>query len=497
MDDIQVFDIRDRISESVVDFFDTMLSLEVALVDEGESTGEKVGKISGNIGFAGDVVGMLRFEVTNTFSQIMAAEMLGMEVEELEGDEEVKDVILETCNILAGNLKSAFNDHGLPCVISTPAITMGNDFDVEILNMARYERFVFHCDFDGQHRILIEVCVKSRDDALPEVMKKLTNVDVSRFERLDIISTAGDTLIELFELMLSMKLEAWDAASEAVQQGDRVVATVNFAGDVLGAVSIVAERNFARIITGKMIDRPLEEIQNEEEIKDVIGEICNIVSGNLKGGFSDSGLVCEVSLPSITSGHDFKIEVLNMARYERFCFRFYDHEIFIEVCVKIDESVVISDSETAETEPEVKVIPEDDPIETGAAPDELSELDSLPDVQTEDSGPVIPAVDPKPDVNAGKAVETTGGKFPMNVDFILDIPIEVSVELGKTRMKLSELRELGPGNSIVFDNIEDEKLEIFANNQLIAKGEVVVEKGKYGIRVTEVVSRLERIRKLK
>jgi hypothetical protein len=45
-------------------------------------------------------------------------------------------------------------------------------------------------------------------------------------------------------------------------------------------------------------------------------------------------------------------------------------------------------------------------------------------------------------------------------------------------MKLSELRELGPGNSVVFDNIEDEKLEIFANNQLIAKGEVVVEKGK-------------------
>jgi CheY-specific phosphatase CheX len=143
MDDIEVFDIRDRISESVVDFFDTMLSLEVALVEEAESTDEKVGKISGNIGFAGDVVGMLRFEVTNAFSQIMAAEMLGMEVEELEGDEEIKDVILETCNILAGNLKSAFNDHGIPCVISTPAITMGNDFDVEILNMARYERFVF------------------------------------------------------------------------------------------------------------------------------------------------------------------------------------------------------------------------------------------------------------------------------------------------------------------------------------------------------------------
>ncbi len=497
MDEVEVFDIRDRINESVVDFFDTMLSLDVEVVDEATSTEETVGKISGNIGFAGDVVGMLRFEVTNGFSQIMAAEMLGMEVEELEGEEEIKDVILETCNILAGNLKSAFNDHGLPCVISTPAITMGNDFDVEILNMARYERFVFRCSLMGEHFILIEVCVKSRDDALPDVMKKLTNVDVSKFERLDIISTAGDTLIELFELMLSMKLEAWDWAGDETEKGDRVVATVNFAGDVLGAVSIIAERNFARIITGKMLDRPLEEVQNEEEIKDVIGEICNIVSGNLKGGFSDSGLVCEVSLPSITSGRDFKIEVLNMARYERFCFKFYDHNIFIEVCVKIDESVVIADSVTVEIEPAVEEIGEEPPAESAPVPDESPKPDTPSEAKDVEPVPEIPAVDSKPDASAGKSVDTKGGQFPMNLDFILDIPIEVSVELGRTRMKLSELRELEPGNSVVFDNIEDEKLEIFANNQLIAKGEVVVEKGKYGIRVTEVVSRIERIRKLK
>ena len=497
MDDIQVFDIKSRVVDSVIDFFDTMLSLEVVLVDEAESTDEKVGKISGSIGFAGDVVGMLRFEVSNAFSRIMAAEMLGMEVEEIEGEDEIKDVILETCNILAGNLKSAFNDHGLPCVISTPAITMGNDFDVEILNMARYERFLFSCNIMGKHHILIDVCVKSRDDALPDVMKKLTNVDISKFERLDIISTAGDTLIELFELMLSMKLKAWDSASDAAYQGDRVVATINFAGDVLGAVSIIVEKNFARIITGKMIDRPLEEIQNDEEIKDVIGEICNIVSGNLKGGFSDSGLVCEVSLPSITSGKDFKIEVLNMARYERFFFRFYDYEIFIEVCVKIDETVVAAETAADKTEHDVKETVESPSIESNQAVEVLKETDSPSDTRGDKVFPEISEMEPEPNLIPEKAVETHDAKIPMNVDFILDIPIDVSVELGKTRMKLSELRALGPGTSIVFDNIEDEKLEIFANNQLIAKGEVVVERGKYGIRVTEVVSRIERIRKLK
>ncbi len=497
MDEIQVFDIRSRIVDSVVDIFDTMLSLEIALVDEDESTVERGSRIAGNIGFAGDVVGMLRFEVSQAFSEIMAAEMLGMEVEDLEGDDETKDVILELCNIIAGNLKSAFNDHGLPCVISTPAVTTGNDFDVEILNMARYERFVFRCSALGEHHILIEVCVKSRDDALPDVMKKLTNVDVSKFERLDIISTAGDTLIELFELMLSMKLEVCDSVDNAESQIDRIVASVNFAGDVLGVVSIIAERSFARIITGKMIDKPLEKVQDEEEIRDVIGEICNIVGGNLKGGFSDSGLACEISLPSITSGKDFKIEVLNMARYERFSFQFYEHKIFVEVCVKIDDNVVVSDTVTDETGHDLAETSESPSVDSNPIPDDSAEIDSPSDGGEVHAFPEISEMEAKSKMDTLEIAETAGAKIPMNIDFILDIPVEVSVELGKTRMKLHELRELEPGSSVVFDNIEDEKLEIFANHQLIAKGEVVVEKGKYGIRITEVVSRIDRIRKLK
>lgn len=82
MDEIQAFDIKGRVVDSVVDIFDTMMSLEVTSVDEDESTGETGSRIAGNIGFAGDVVGMLRMEVSSTFSEIMTAEMLGMEVED-------------------------------------------------------------------------------------------------------------------------------------------------------------------------------------------------------------------------------------------------------------------------------------------------------------------------------------------------------------------------------------------------------------------------------
>jgi len=491
MDEIQVFDIRSRLADSVIDIFDTMLSLEVTLVEE-KPADANAARISGNIGFAGDVLGMLRFEVTDEFSQIMAAEMLGMEVEELEGDDEVKDVILELCNMMAGNLKSAFNDHGLPCVISTPSLTTGSDFNIEILNMARYERLLFECSAMAEHPILVEVCVKS-PDALPEIMQKLTSVDISKFKRLDIISTAGDTLIELFDTMLSMQLEVCETADDAEYKGDRIVGSVNFAGDVLGVLSIVAKKNFARIITGKLTDQPLEQVQDEEEVKDAIGEICNIVAGNLKSGFCDSGLGCEISVPSITAGKDFNIEVLNMARYERFSFQFYEHKVFVEVCVKIDESVAVLESDSHETDHSITEIEK----EQEAAPKEDSPELSEPGSSAEPIFPDLSNTGEKPESLSEETAGTDGDKAPMNIDFILDIPVEISVELGKTQMKLNEVRELTPGNSIVFDNIEDEKLEIFANNQLIAKGEVVVEKGKYGVRVTEVVSRLERIRKMK
>ncbi len=491
MDEVEVFDIKGNVVEAVAGFFETMLSLEASLIDEDPSPGDQGSKISGAISFAGDVVGTYRIEVSDAFARIITTEMLGMDLEDLEGEDEVKDVILETCNILAGNLKSALNDHGLPCVISTPAITMGSDFDIVTLNMARYERFMFHCSAMGEHRILVEVCIKLREDALPEAIKKLTNIDVTKFKRLDIISTAGDTLIEMFELMLSMKLEACDAANDLMSQGDRFVASVNFAGDVMGVVSIIVGKSFARIITGKMIDRPLEEVQDEEEIKDVVGEICNIVGGNLKGGFSDFGLLCEISHPSITTGNDFKIEVLNMARYERFSFRFYDHDIFVEVCVKIDENVVIPDAVEDEAGDEESPVALDPVIEPPP------EMDALFGPETDEADLNIPEILKQPAMIPEETVEPDAAGISRNIDFILDIPIEVTVELGSTRMKIHELRELRPGSSVVFDNIEDEKLGIFANNQLIARGEVVVEKGKYGIRVTEVISRMERIRSFK
>ncbi|MFZ7125720.1 MAG: flagellar motor switch protein FliN [Desulfobacterales bacterium] len=93
--------------------------------------------------------------------------------------------------------------------------------------------------------------------------------------------------------------------------------------------------------------------------------------------------------------------------------------------------------------------------------------------------------------------ETNGGSESRNnIDFIMDIPVEVVVELGRTRIAIKELLKLNKGAAVVLSNLEGEPVDIIANKKLIARGEVLVEKERYGIRVTEVVSSSERVRHL-
>lgn len=83
------------------------------------------------------------------------------------------------------------------------------------------------------------------------------------------------------------------------------------------------------------------------------------------------------------------------------------------------------------------------------------------------------------------------------LDFILDIPLELSVELGRTSMLINDLLQLGPGSVVELNKLADEPMEIFANNKLMARGEVVVINEKFAIRLTDIVSPLERIKSLK
>jgi flagellar motor switch protein FliM len=88
------------------------------------------------------------------------------------------------------------------------------------------------------------------------------------------------------------------------------------------------------------------------------------------------------------------------------------------------------------------------------------------------------------------------GKGTENLDLLLDIPLEITIELGRTKMLINDLLKLGQGAVIELSKEAGDTLEILANNRLIAKGDVVVVNKKYGVRLTEVISPVERLEKL-
>jgi len=93
--------------------------------------------------------------------------------------------------------------------------------------------------------------------------------------------------------------------------------------------------------------------------------------------------------------------------------------------------------------------------------------------------------------------ETNNEKSADNIDVILDIPVTLSLEVGTTVIAIRNLLQLNQGSVIELDRLAGEPLDVKVNNTLIAHGEVVVVNEKYGIRLTDVMSPSERIKKLK
>ena len=84
-----------------------------------------------------------------------------------------------------------------------------------------------------------------------------------------------------------------------------------------------------------------------------------------------------------------------------------------------------------------------------------------------------------------------------DIEFILDIPLEITVELGRTKLMINELLKLGQGSIVELSKNGGESLDVLANQRLIARGEVVIVNDKYGVRLTEIVSPMERIENLR
>lgn len=93
-----------------------------------------------------------------------------------------------------------------------------------------------------------------------------------------------------------------------------------------------------------------------------------------------------------------------------------------------------------------------------------------------------------------EAVDESSGR---NLSLILDIPLRVAVELGRTKMVVNELLNLGQGSVIELNKLAGEPMEVLVNDKLVARGEAVVVNEKFGVRLTDIISPSERVEQLK
>jgi len=126
--------------------------------------------------------------------------------------------------------------------------------------------------------------------------------------------------------------------------------------------------------------------------------------------------------------------------------------------------------------------------EAGVKPAEKGAREGREGLEALDARPLAP------EDFTGTSVPSTGD---VNLDMILDVPVTISMEIGRTKIPIRNLLQLNQGSVVELDRLAGAPLDVLVNGTLIAHGEVVVVNEKFGIRLTDVISPSERVRKLK
>lgn len=122
-------------------------------------------------------------------------------------------------------------------------------------------------------------------------------------------------------------------------------------------------------------------------------------------------------------------------------------------------------------------------------------LDNLAEQLVQEAEAMATEKNAAPKIEAVKAAAPKGND--RNLQLILDIPLKVTVELGRTKMPVSELLNLTQGSVIELNKLAGEPMEVLVNDKLIARGEAVVVNEKFGVRLTDIISPAERVEQLK
>jgi len=150
----------------------------------------------------------------------------------------------------------------------------------------------------------------------------------------DLVSKA---VCNVFRKMLSIKLEPIDPActlTNPANDGDQLVGSVGFAGKANGVICIHLTESFARLILSSLLSLRPEEVSNIAAVNDAVGELSNMVGGNLKSSLCDSGFSCQLSIPSITRGNRLQIQPTGETIRAYLGFSYQQHYLLVEVYLK-------------------------------------------------------------------------------------------------------------------------------------------------------------------
>jgi flagellar motor switch protein FliN len=270
------------------------------------------------------------------------------------------------------------------------------------------------------------------------------NIDIENFI-VQIIPT-------IFKDALSIDLAYSDTIADIGSEEGFMEAIAEFKGDVSGPMRLLVTNGFARAMTAARFDSQRQDIDAEQEMQNVISEMTNVAADHLSNMIAEAGLFCEHSTPSFSDNAEPPMSNNASSDLLRFAFTSGKDLAIIELGF---------------------AWPEEQPRTEDAAEDKPDQINLTP--RNED------------DMEAPE---------DFDLDLVLDIPIELTVELGRTRIPIRELLKLGPGSAVSLSSLEDEPVDILANDTLIARGQVVLQDKKYGIRVTEITSRINRIKSL-
>ncbi len=161
---------------------------------------------------------------------------------------------------------------------------------------------------------------------------------------------------------------------------------------------------------------------------------------------------------------------------------------------RVDDLLAAADDESKAA---VKTVNEGDASENDAEAAMLAMLDELPQEESK--------ARPE-DINFGatsvskaefqQLQQSAGAQSPRNIDLLMDVDLPVSIELGRTKMSISDILALGPGSVVELNKLAGEPVDLLVNYKVVARGEVVVVDENFGLRITQLMTPEERLRSL-